>query len=156
MKYINESDPLPATLSVGVFLALVDVSGMRWDISGDYIRHIEERADRMRFGTELVFFNLLAARGGVKFMEEIQNEYTLGFGLRLLGFEADFGTILNPQLNGDNVYQASISYKFPVKKQNDKYDRAAQKRADYRRQSDQRAQAAQERAERNTSPILYQ
>ena len=156
IKYVRESDSLPTTASAGAFLSVSDVESLRWDISGDYIYHISEGESRIRLGTEAVFFKLLAARGGIKFLEELGAEYTLGFGLRLLGFEVDFGAVLNPQINGDRVYQASLAYKFPVKKQEDKYEKSEKKRADKQEQKQQQAQAAQQRAERNTNPILYQ
>ncbi|MDR1123295.1 MAG: PorV/PorQ family protein [Elusimicrobiota bacterium] len=156
IKYISEADPLPTTVSVGAFLTAADVNGVRWDISGDYIYHVNESEGRIRLGTEAVFFKMLAARGGVKLMEELGAEYSLGFGLKLLGFEVDFGTILNPQLNEDRVYQAAVAYKFPVKKQGDRYEKDEKKRAEKQEQKQQQTQAAQQRAERNTNPILYQ
>jgi hypothetical protein len=156
IKYIQEEDPLPTTVSFGAFLTAADVSSVRWDISGDYIYHISEGESRVRLGTEAVFFKLLAARGGVKFLEELGAEYSIGFGLRLLGFEVDFGTVLNPQLNEDRVYQAGLSYKFPVKKQESRYEKDEKKRADKQERKQQQTQAAQQRAERNTNPILYQ
>jgi hypothetical protein len=156
IKYIEESDPLPTTVSAGAFLTAADVENLRWNISGDYIYHISESESRIRLGTEAVFFKLLAARGGVKLLEELGAEYTLGFGLRLLGFEVDFGTVLNPQINGDRLYQISLAYKFPVKKQEDKYEKDERKRAQKQEQKQQQTQAARQRAERNTNPILYQ
>jgi hypothetical protein len=156
VKYVEEEDPLPATASAGLFFALVDVDGVRWDLSGDYIRHIKEKADRFRAGTELVLFNMLAVRGGVKLAEEIKEEYTLGFGLRLFGFEVDFGTVLNPQLNSDNVYQAGLSYKFPVSKKDNSYGKDARKRDDYKQSEEQRRKQAEQQAQRNQNPLLYQ
>lgn len=156
IKYVNESNPLPTTLSAGVFLALMDTQMVRWDVSSDYIHHLSEKANRIRFGTEMVFFNTLAVRGGIKFMEDIRDEYTLGFGLRLLGFEVDFGTVLNPSLNSDIVYQAGISYKFPVRKEEDRYNENRRKRAEYQEYKEERERVSQESAQRNTSPILYQ
>ncbi|MDR0645518.1 MAG: PorV/PorQ family protein [Elusimicrobiota bacterium] len=156
IKYLEEADPLPSTMSAGLFFTLVDYENMRWDLSGDVIYHIKERENRIRAGTEAVFFNTLAVRGGIKFMEEIKEEFTLGFGLRLFGFEVDLGAVLNPQLNGDNVYQAGISYKFPIKKEENNYQKDEKKRSDYKEYKERQVRQAQEQLERNANPILYQ
>jgi hypothetical protein len=156
IKYIEESDPLPSTMSAGLFFTLVDYENMRWDLSGDVIYHIKERENRIRAGTEAVFLNILAVRGGIKFMEEIKEEFTLGFGLRLFGFEVDLGTVLNPQLNGDRVYQAGISYKFPLKKEENNYQKDEKKHSDYKEYKERQTREAQEKVDRNANPILYQ
>jgi len=156
IKYINESDSLPLTASIGLFFTLFDVPGLRWDLSGDYIRHIKEREDRVRVGTEAAFLGILVVRGGIRLFEEIDKEYTLGFGLRLLGLEVDFGTVLNPQFNSDKVYQIGVAYKFPVSKKNDAYDSDEKKRRDYEDYKRKEADAAADRAQQNKSPLLYQ
>lgn len=156
VKYIEEKDDLPTTLNAGLFFSIIDVKGIKWDVSGDYIRHLKEAENRVRVGTEAVFLDVLAVRGGVKLMEELDEEYTLGFGLKLFGFEVDFGTILNPQLNDDNRYQVSVAYKFPVSKKESVYKNDEKKRNEYEEYKRRQAEAAAEKANRNNSPILYQ
>lgn len=155
IKYINEKDPLPTTINAGIFYTPVDMEYVKWTLTSDYIRYIKDKEDRIRVGTEAVFMDILAVRGGLRLMEEIDTEYTLGFGLKLFGFEVDFGTILNPQLNDDNLYQASISYKFPVAKKEKKY-KEEKKRTEYKEYKKKEVETASETAERNASPILYQ
>ncbi len=159
VKYIKEEDSLPYTIAAGAFLTPVDIDYVKWTLSADYLAYVREQESRVRLGSEAVFMDILSVRGGLKLMEEIENEYSIGFGLKLYGFEVDFGTILNPQLNDDKVYQASISYKFPVKKADVKPAKesgADKKIKDYGEYKQKQTQQAQEKAERNQSPILYQ
>lgn len=155
IKYIEESDPLPATLSAGMFFVPVDVENIYWAVSGDFIAYLKEKENRVRIGTEMYLFDLLAVRGGVKLMEEIREEWSLGFGLKLFGFEIDVGTILNPQLNDDKLYQVSLAYKFPVKKK-DSYSAKEGNRNDYQEYKKKQEESAFERAQRNSNPLIYQ
>ncbi len=155
IKYIEEKDPLPTTVSAGLFFMPVDVDNFEWTLSGDFISYIEDEENRIRVGTEMVLYNMLAVRGGVKLLEEIKEEWTLGFGLKLLGFEIDVGTILNPQLNDDKVYQLSLAYKFPVSKK-DNYEDKAQERREYKEYKKKKEESAFERAQRNSNPLIYQ
>ncbi len=159
VKYIKEEDPLPYTIAAGAFFTPVEVEYVRWTLSADYLAYVREQENRVRLGSEAVFMDILSVRGGLKLMEEIENEYSIGFGLKLFGFEVDFGTILNPQFNDDKVYQASISYKFPVKKEEPRAQKETgtdKKIKDYGEYKQKQTQEAQEKAERNQSPILYQ
>ncbi len=155
IKYIEEKDPLPATLSAGLFFVPVDVEGIHWTLSGDFISYLKEKENRVRIGTEMYLFDMLAVRGGVKLMEEIKEEWTLGFGLKLFGFEIDAGTILNPQLNDDKVYQISVAYKFPVSKK-DAYSEKEKERNEYKEYKKKQQDTAFERAQRNANPLIYQ
>ncbi len=155
IKYIEVEEDLPTTLSLGAFLTLVDTESVNLALSGGYINYIKEKESRIRIGAEFILGNFFAVRGGVKLMEEIQNEYALGAGLKLFGFSVDFGTIINPQLNDDKMYQISVSYKFPLAKE-EPARQGQQKRATYYESQQQQMQQSQERAIRNTSPIIYQ
>lgn len=155
IKYIEEEDPLPATFSAGVFFMPVDVENFEWTVSGDFISYLEEKENRIRVGTEAVLFDTLAVRGGAKLLEEIREEFTLGFGLKLLGFEIDVATILNPQLNDDKVYQVSLAYKFPVSKR-DVYEDKGREKREYKEYKKKKEETAFERARRNSNPLIYQ
>lgn len=152
IKYIEEKDPLPATASAGIFFMPVDVNGFDWTLSGDFISYLREKENRVRIGTEMVLFDLLSIRGGVKLFEEIREEWSVGCGLKLLGFEVDLGTILNPQLNDDKVYQISLAYKFPVSKK-ENYN---SKNDDYKQYKKKQENTATQRARRNANPLIYQ
>lgn len=155
VKYINVEDPLPYTISTGVFFTPVDINHVKWTLTADYLTYVKEKENRVRVGTEAVFMDILSVRGGVKLMEEIKEEYSIGFGLKLLGFEVDFGTVLNPQINEDKVYQASIGYKFPVKKEK-RVNKTEKKINDYTKYKEKQVTKAQEDTQRNQNPILYQ
>lgn len=155
IKYINVKDPLPTTLSAGVFFTPVDMEVVSWTLTTDYLYYIKDKDSRLRVGTEAVFMDLLSVRGGVKLLEELDSEYTIGFGLKLFGFEVDFGAILNPQLNDDKTYQASIAYKFPIKNAH-KQTYREEKRTNYKEYKDKKVKESQARADKNASPILYQ
>lgn len=155
IKYIAEKDPLPATLSAGMFFVPVDVDNIYWALSGDFISYLKEEENRIRIGTEMYLFDMLALRGGVKLMEEIREEWTLGFGLKLFGFEIDVGTVLNPQLNDDKLYQVSLAYKFPVGK-DDSYSAKESERSDYENYKKKQEEEALERTQRNANPLIYQ
>ncbi len=155
IKYINVKDPLPSTLAIGAFFTPVEVDIVKWSLSADYLYYLKDKENRVRVGTEAVFMDLLAVRGGVKLLEELDSEYTIGFGLKLFGFEVDFGAILNPQLNDDKTYQASIAYKFPVKKER-KQTYKEEKRSNYKEYKEKKVQESQDRAEKNSNPIIYQ
>lgn len=152
IKYIEEKDPLPALASAGIFFMPVDVNNFAWTISGDFITYLKEKENRVRVGTEIVLFDLLALRGGAKLFEEIHEEYSVGVGLRFLGFEIDAGTILNPQLNDDKVYQISLAFKFPVSKE-EKY---TSKNEDYKQYKKKQETKAAQNARRNANPLIYQ
>ncbi len=157
MKYIKEEDPLPSTVSVGLFATLVDIKNMRWDLSGDYIGYIKDKEGRIRLGTEMSFSDSLAVRFGAKLLEENDTEYTLGFGVKFQGFELDFGTVLNPQLGGGSLYQAGISYKLGPGKEEDE-DKTSKKKkfVDYKDYGERRQKQAEQNARLNPDPILYQ
>jgi hypothetical protein len=162
IKYIEEEDPLPATVRGGIFYTPVYIDGVEWSLSADYISYLKEDEDRIRLGTEFVFLDVLAIRGGAKLFEEIQNEYTLGAGLKLLGFEVEFATTLNPQFNEDKQYQMSIAYKFPVKKtaayaERGKGEReAARRERHYEYERRKSEQSWRQAAKDNDNPLLYQ
>lgn len=152
IKYIEEKDPLPATASAGIFFMPVDVEGFAWTLSSDFIAYLREKENRVRVGTEMFLFDLLAIRGGVKLFDELREEWSVGCGVKLLGFEVDLGTILNPQLNDDKVYQISLAYKFPVSKK-EKY---TSKNDDYKQYKKKQENTAAQRAWRNSNPLIYQ
>ncbi|HEY6192202.1 MAG TPA: PorV/PorQ family protein [Bacteroidota bacterium] len=93
VKFINETYSLPTALRFGV---LVDVMKNESNsfVTTLQIARVNDADEQYNFGTEYVFGNMVALRGGYKFAYDQEN-VTAGFGVRLnsLGFNStlDYG-----------------------------------------------------------------
>ncbi|WP_428898053.1 hypothetical protein Dip518_000242 [Parelusimicrobium proximum] len=115
IKYLEEKEDLPMSLRTGLSFKAVSVPHFDLYLAGDYIYYIKDEASRVRAGVEAYIFDVLAARGGYRMLEEEDDYFTLGFGLRLWGLEVDYGMILDPMYGGDSN-QISVTYRFPSSK----------------------------------------
>src|SRR6267143_627364 len=93
LKFINETYSLPTALRFGVLVDVMkDASNSL--VTTLQIARINDSDEQYNWGTEYVFNNLVALRGGWKFAYDQEN-VTAGFGVRLnsLGFNSslDYG-----------------------------------------------------------------
>lgn len=146
VTYIEEEEKLPLMLKAGLAFDIVQVEAFRLNVGGDYIRYVEEKENRVHIGAEAYIFDILAARAGYRFLEEDDNYMTLGFGLKLFGFQVDYGFMLDPIFGGD-VNQISLSYTFPKK------DTAEQPARQTTREMPQ--QQVIKEGPKNANPIIY-
>jgi hypothetical protein len=88
VKFINETYSLPTALRFGVLVDVMkDASNSL--VTTLQIARLNDANEQYNFGTEYVFNNLVALRGGWKFAYDQEN-VTAGFGVRLntLGFNS--------------------------------------------------------------------
>jgi type IX secretion system protein PorV len=93
VKFINETYSLPTALRFGVLLDVLKNESNSF-VTTLQIARVNDADEQYNFGTEYVFNNMVALRGGWKFAYDQEN-VTAGFGVRLnsLGFNStiDYG-----------------------------------------------------------------
>ncbi len=146
ITYIDAKEKLPLTLRAGIAFDLIHLDKFSLNLAGDYIRYINEKDNRAHVGAEAWIIDILAARAGYRFLEDDKNNITLGFGIRLLGFEVDYGFMLDPLFGGD-VNQISITYTFQKKKE------SASSTKTYKEEAPKTQPVKQ--GPRNPNPIIY-
>ena len=93
VKFINETYSLPTALRFGVLVDVLKDASTSF-VTTMQIARLNDADEQYNFGTEYVFNNIIALRGGWKFAYDQEN-VTAGFGVRLnsLGFNStiDYG-----------------------------------------------------------------
>jgi hypothetical protein len=93
VKFINETYSLPTALRFGVLVDILKNESNSF-VTTMQIARVNDADEQYNFGTEYVFGNMIALRGGWKFAYDQEN-VTAGFGVRLnsLGFNStiDYG-----------------------------------------------------------------
>ncbi|OGS47238.1 MAG: hypothetical protein A2539_10640 [Elusimicrobia bacterium RIFOXYD2_FULL_34_15] len=106
MKYIEEKDPLPATLRIGTAYRFQLNDGHKFIVSADIVKPNDSDIKK-NFGTEFSIKDLIYLRAGYKMGYDLE-KYSFGVGIRLSEFRIDYGAILQKFLI---INPISVSWK---------------------------------------------
>ncbi len=87
VTFIEEGDPLPTSLRLGLAALAWDKAPVKANLSVEYAHYLKGGEPKLGIGAECWFFGLFALRGGYKTMRDVES-IAAGVGLKYEGLEA--------------------------------------------------------------------